>query len=130
LLGHTSMQQTPGNMRRGERRILGTVLLLALVPRLGDALAPLCHDGCHAPLVQLQQTGAANRPQMLRLRGGAWIDKRTPTYWPMMSEANDEIPEDGSVGGHYTMEEVCERGGGQWIGQYHPRTLCSSSCFL
>jgi hypothetical protein len=50
----------------------------------------------------------------MRLRGGGFIDKRTPTFWPLLPE--DEIPEDGSVGGHYTIEQVCAKGGGLWIG--------------
>ena len=58
---------------------------------------------------------AAAGGQLMRLRGGGLIDKRTPTYWPILPA--DEIPEDGSVGGHYTMEEVCARGGGEWIGE-------------
>ena len=56
----------------------------------------------------------ARRDSLMRLRGGGFIDKRTPTYWPLLTE--DEIPEDGSVGGHYTIEQVCAKGGGLWIG--------------
>mmetsp|Transcript_19273 Transcript_19273/g.63774 ORF Transcript_19273/g.63774 Transcript_19273/m.63774 type:complete len:90 (-) Transcript_19273:78-347(-) len=57
-----------------------------------------------------------------RLRGGAWIDKRTPTYWPLRPEG--EIPADGSVGGHYTLEEICAVGsGGVYIGETSPYTM-------
>ena len=57
---------------------------------------------------------------MMRLRGGGLIDKRTPTFWPILPE--DEVPEDGSVGGHYSMEQVCAKGGGEWIGETSPYT--------
>ena len=45
----------------------------------------------------------------LRLNGGGlftWLDPRTPAHWPTYPK--DVIPEDGSVGGHYSLEELCE----------------------
>jgi hypothetical protein len=38
----------------------------------------------------------------------SWIDQRTPVCWPTFS--NDTIPEDGSVGGHFSIDEVCTSG--------------------
>jgi hypothetical protein len=53
----------------------------------------------------------------LRLRGGGllnWLDPRTPVSWPTYPK--DAIPADGSVGGHYTLEEIC--GSGRFIGEF------------
>ena len=95
-------------------------MVLAMAPHLVDALAlsrPEHRTSSlpeMAPASTVQRSPSVHLPALMRLRGGGLIDKRTPTYWPMLPE--DEIPEDGSVGGHYTMEEVCARGGGEWIG--------------
>ena len=118
-----------GGMTRARRpafRISGacTVLALVMAPHLAGALTQSHLQRQHA--IPLEAAPAkmgrlsSRQPELMRLRGGAFIDKRTPTYWPMLPE--DEIPEDGSVGGHYTMEEVCARGGGQWIGKPSPPT--------
>jgi hypothetical protein len=48
----------------------------------------------------------------MRLRGGAIFDKRTKPVWPVWPKG--EIPEDGSVGAHYTMDEIIE--GSQYVG--------------
>jgi len=41
----------------------------------------------------------------------------------MLPETEDEIPPDGSVGGHYTMEEVTTAGGGRWVGEASPYAM-------
>ncbi len=54
---------------------------------------------------------------ILRLKGGGllnWLDPRTPVSWPTHSK--DVIPADGSVGGHFTLEEIC--GSGRFIGEF------------
>ena len=94
-------------------------LALVLMPHLCIALEP--HGGLHntARWAQSNVEAAAPRARqpLTRLRGGGLIDKRTPTYWPIRPEDEETIPADGSVGGHYTMEEVCANGGGEWIGR-------------
>ena len=94
-------------------------LALVLIPHLCIALEP--HGGLHntARWAQSNVEAAAPRARqpLTRLRGGGLIDKRTPTYWPIRPEDEETIPADGSVGGHYTMEEVCANGGGEWIGR-------------
>ena len=116
------------------RSFAGTVLVLALVPNLGEALGPCVRcsgSALAAPksdtlatgrAIPQQNAGTTDQQPLLRLRGGALIDKRTPTYWPILPA--EEIPEDGSVGGHYTMEEVCAEGGGQWIGASLSLCVC------
>jgi len=97
-------------------RASAVLALVALAPVATDALAGGCLGRYqHAPAPAGPGGRAAAGGQLMRLRGGGFIDKRTPTYWPILPA--DEIPEDGSVGGHYTMEEVCARGGGEWIGE-------------
>jgi hypothetical protein len=98
------------------RPAAGLLLMLALVPHLGSALAPgeLGLGLRFLPASGLRSGRSdASRQELLRLRGG----KRTPTYWPMRPEDADEIPEDGSVGGQYTMGEVCSKGGGKYYGK-------------
>lgn len=56
--------------------------------------------------------GAAPGGGLMRLRGGAIFDQRTKAVWPTGTE---EIPEDGSVGGQYSMEE-CIAGQGKYVG--------------
>jgi hypothetical protein len=54
---------------------------------------------------------------LLRLRGGGllnWLDPRTPVSWPTYPK--DVIPADGSVGGHYNLEEIC--GSARFIGKF------------
>jgi hypothetical protein len=54
---------------------------------------------------------------ILRLRGGGllnWVDPRTPVSWPTYPK--DVVPADGSVGGHFTLEEIC--GSGRFIGKF------------
>jgi hypothetical protein len=50
-----------------------------------------------------------SKQSSLRLKGGGlftFLDPRTPAYWPTYPK--DVTPEDGSVGGHYSLEELCD----------------------
>lgn len=62
-----------------------------------------CFPSSKLPLLSPRETSSPN----LRLRGGGWFDTRTPVYWPVLEGDKEEIPEDGSYGGHYSLEEVC-----------------------
>jgi hypothetical protein len=94
------------------------VIAMVLAPQFGGTLALRSVDsgsGRLSALPSMALSGCAKHRPLMRIRGGAFIDKRTPTYWPILPA--DTIPEDGSIGGHYTLEEVCEKGGGDLIGE-------------
>jgi hypothetical protein len=64
---------------------------------------------------------------ILRLRGGGllnWLDPRTPVSWPTYPK--DVIPADGSVGGHYTLEEICFSG--RFVGEFNFELFYFSCC--
>jgi hypothetical protein len=95
------------------------LIAMVLAPQFGNTLALRSLDSGSGRLSALPSlaalSGCAKHRPLMRIRGGAFIDKRTPTYWPILPA--DTIPEDGSVGGHYTLEEVCEKGGGDLMGE-------------
>lgn len=75
-----------------------------------------CFPSSKLPLLSPRETSSPN----LRLRGGGWFDTRTPVYWPVLEGDKEEIPEDGSYGGHYSLEEVCGDMECEFLGEWHP----------
>jgi len=104
------------------------VIAMVLAPQFGGTLALRSVDsgsGRLSALPSMALSGCAKHRPLMRIRGGAFIDKRTPTYWPILPA--DTIPEDGSIGGHYTLEEICEKGGGDLMGELPIRRLGNKS---
>ena len=104
----------------GRAQVAGMMLIaIVMVTQIGNTLALRSLDSGSGRLSALPSlaalSGCAKHRPLMRIRGGAFIDKRTPTYWPILPA--DTIPEDGSIGGHYTLEEVCEKGGGDFMGE-------------
>ena len=64
----------------------------------------------------------------MRLRGGAIFDKRTEAVWPIGAK-DGEIPEDGSVGGQYSMQE-CIAGQGTYVGVCPCTSPLAASCLI
>ena len=82
---------------------MGSFLRIAVILVMSSALC----KGAFRKLPALS-IKVGSRSENLKLRGGgllSWLDPRTPAIWPMYPK--DIIPEDGSVGGHYSMEEIC-----------------------